>query len=228
MCVCHVHWMDCKAAACSVSCIERVLPSLCQTHCCLTVTEDSTPMLAWTIARPFVQAAQKCCCQRARLMLLGNTTCCALVYSSSSSVLCVYTSPFSQGGGVEVVAVLIQSGLAKTAFLWQLCWYCAESCDAATWVCLHCECSNIQYISILAESIHVHVAEAIQLCSFNNSGKNKPIVETLSNEETSWLFVTRGKNWRHCCRDIVGLEICWNWGKKNVAWGRHHPLKRPI
>lgn len=99
MCVCHVHWMDGKAAACSVSCIERVLPSLCQTHCCLTVTEDSTPMLGWTITRPFVQAAQKRCCQRARLMLLGNTTCCALVYSSSSSVLCVYTSPFSRGWG---------------------------------------------------------------------------------------------------------------------------------
>lgn len=148
MCVCHVHWMDCKAAACSVSCTERVLPSLCQTHCCLTVTEDSTPMLGWTITLPFVQAAQKCRCQRARLMLLGNTTCCALVYSSSSSVLCVYTSPFSRGGwgGGEVVAVLIQSGLAKTAFLWQLCWYCTESCDAATWVCLPCECSNIQYI----------------------------------------------------------------------------------
>lgn len=102
---------------------------LCQTHCCLTVTEDSTPMLGRTITLPFVQAAQKRRCQRARLMLLGNTTCCALVYSSSSSILCVYTSPFSRDGGVggvEVVAVLIQSGLAKTAFLWQLCWYCVD------------------------------------------------------------------------------------------------------
>lgn len=55
--VCRVLWTDCKTAAWSVFYKERVFPSLCQSHCCPIVPEDSTPRLLSTITQPFEQAA---------------------------------------------------------------------------------------------------------------------------------------------------------------------------